>query len=212
LNIDEFKIKIKEDCIILDTREATEFTTGFIPGSVSIGLEGRFAEWAGSLLSFQQSIIFVAPEGKEKETLIRLARVGFDKIEGYLEGGFETWKNAGERTDLIIDIEADELAMDIPFDEKLMVLDVRKPSEFVEGHVKGALNLPLNDMADIAQIASLEEGQNIYIHCGAGYRSVIAASLLKRQGYHNLRNIIGGWAAIKEQEGIHVEKEAALLN
>jgi glyoxylase-like metal-dependent hydrolase (beta-lactamase superfamily II)/rhodanese-related sulfurtransferase len=212
LSIDEFKIKIKEDCIILDTREATEFTTGFIPGSVSIGLEGRFAEWAGSLLSFQQSIIFVAPEGKEKETLIRLARVGFDKIEGYLEGGFETWKNAGERTDLIIDIEADELAMDIPFDEKLMVLDVRKPNEFAEGHVKDALNLPLSDMTDIAQIASLEEGQNIYIHCGVGYRSVIAASLLKKQGYHNLRNIIGGWAAIKEQKGIHVEKEAALLN
>jgi hydroxyacylglutathione hydrolase len=212
LSIDEFKIKIKEDCIILDTRESTEFTTGFIPGSISIGLEGRFAEWAGSLLSFQQPIIFVAPEGKEEETLIRLARVGFDKIEGYLEGGFEAWKNASEKTDLIIDIEADELAMDLPFDEKLMVLDVRKPNEFAEGHVKGASNLPLNDMTDIAQIASLEEDQNIYIHCAGGYRSVIAASLLKRQGYHNVRNILGGFTAIKEEKGVPVEKEVAQLN
>ncbi|HEV2830952.1 MAG TPA: MBL fold metallo-hydrolase [Hanamia sp.] len=212
LSIDEFKIKIKEDCIILDTRESTEFTTGFIPGSISIGLEGRFAEWAGSLLSFQQPIIFVAPEGKEEETLIRLARVGFDKIEGYLQGGFEAWKKASEKTDLIIDIEADELAMDLPFDEKLMVLDVRKPNEFAEGHVKGASNLPLNDMTDIAQIASLEEDQNIYIHCAGGYRSVIAASLLKRQGYHNVRNILGGFTAIKEEKGVPVEKEVAQLN
>jgi glyoxylase-like metal-dependent hydrolase (beta-lactamase superfamily II)/rhodanese-related sulfurtransferase len=212
LNIDEFKVKIKEDCIILDTREATEFTTGFIPGSISIGLEGRFAEWAGSLLPFQQPIIFIAPEGKEEETLVRLARVGFDKIEGYLEGGFEAWKNASEKTDLIIDIEADELAMDLPFDEKLMVLDVRKPNEFAEEHVKGASNLPLNDMTDVAQIASLEEDQNIYIHCAGGYRSVIAASLLKRQGYHNVRNILGGFTAIKEEKGIPVEKEVAQLN
>ncbi|MEO5650823.1 MAG: MBL fold metallo-hydrolase [Ginsengibacter sp.] len=212
LSCDEFKIKIKEDCIILDTREATEFTNGFIIGSLSMGLEGRFAEWAGSLLSFQQPIIFVAPEGKEEETVIRLARVGFDKMEGYLKGGFESWKDAGEKIDIIIDIEADELAMDLPFDENLVVLDVRKANEFAEGHVKDALNLPLSDMTDIAQIANLEENQNIYIHCAGGYRSVIAASLLKRQGYHNLRNILGGWDKIKEEKGIPVEKEAALLN
>jgi glyoxylase-like metal-dependent hydrolase (beta-lactamase superfamily II)/rhodanese-related sulfurtransferase len=212
LSIKEFKTKTEIGCFILDTREASEFTNGFIPGSISIGLEGRFAEWAGSLLSFKEPMILVTPEGKEEETLVRLARVGFDNVEGFLKGGFDAWKNAGEETDLIIDIEADELAMDIPFDHHLTVLDVRKYTEFAEGHIKEAVNFPLAEMNDIAKIAQLEETQNIYIHCGSGYRSVIASSILKRQGYHNLRNVLGGWSKIKEQKNIPTEKEAEVLN
>jgi len=212
LPVIEFKNKIDEGYLVLDTRKEDEFTNGFIPGSVFIGLEGRFAEWAGSLLSFEKHIVLVTPFGREEETIIRLARVGFDKVSGFLQGGFEAWQNAGEKIDLVIDIEADELAMDLPFDENLLVLDVRKPNEFSEGHVKNAMNLPLAEMADVAQIAMLEEDQNIYIHCEAGYRSVIAASLLKRQGYQNLRNILGGWAKIKEEKKIPIEKEAAVLN
>src|SRR5665647_720171 len=212
LSVIEFKDKIEEGYLVLDTRKEDEFTNGFIPGSVFIGLEGRFAEWAGSLLSFEKPIVLVTPFGREEETIIRLARVGFDKVSGFLQGGFEAWQNAGEKIDLVIDIEADELAMDLPFDENLLVLDVRKPNEFSEGHVKNAMNLPLADMADIAQIALLEEDQNIYIHCEAGYRSVIAASLLKRQGYQNLRNVLGGWTKIKEEKKIPTEKKAAILN
>ena len=151
-------------------------------------------------------------EGKERETVIRLARVGFSKIAGYVEGGFEAWKGAGEEIDMIITIEADELAMDIPFDDNLMVLDVRKPAEYAEGHVKNAVNLPLNDMTDPALLSSLEEDQNIYVHCAGGYRSVIAASLLKRQGIHNLRNVLGGWEKIREQEKIETVKENSVLN
>ena len=113
---------------------------------------------------------------------------------------------------MIIDVEADELAMDIPFDDNLVVVDVRKENEFAEGHVKDAINLPLNDMTDVAQIAQFEENQNIYIHCASGYRSLIAASILKKQGYHNLRNVLGGWDAIKEQKNIKTEKEASVLN
>ena len=212
LPVKEFKGKINKGAIVLDTREAIEFTNGFIPGAISIGLEGRFAEWSGSLLSFKEPILIVTPVGLEEETVTRLARVGFDNVEGYLKGGFEAWKEAEEKIDLIIDIEADELAMDIPFDESLIVLDVRKPAEFAEGHVKSALNIPLAEMADIAQIALWEEDQNIYLHCGGGYRSVIAASLLKRQGYHNLRNVLGGWEEIKKQKGISIEKEGSVLN
>jgi len=212
LSIKEFKEKAKNDYIILDTRESDEFTGGFIPGSVFIGLEGRFAEWAGNLLSFTRPVIFVTSAGKEEETVVRLARIGFDKIEGFLEGGFDAWQSAGENIDLIIDVEADELAMDIPFDDNLTVLDVRKPGEFADGHVKGAVNLPLAEMTDVAQIAQLEEDQNIYIHCGSGYRSVIAASLLKREGYHNVRNVLGGWEKIKEQKSISVEKDVHVLN
>lgn len=212
LSVGEFKNKIDEGFIVLDTRKTTEFTNGFIPGAIFIGLEGKFAEWAGSLLSFDQPVILVTPDGKEEETVVRLARVGFDKVEGYLLGSFEAWQKAGEKTDLIIDVEADELAMDIPFDENLLVLDVRKPNEFAEGHVKNAMSLPLSEMVDVAQIAQLEEDQNIYIHCAGGYRSVIAASLLKREGYHNLRNVLGGWVSVKEQKNIEIEKEASVLN
>ena len=212
LPVDQFKKLLENDVIILDTRNATVFTQGFIPGSISIGLEGRFAEWAGSLLPFDAPIALVTDPGKEKETIVRLARVGFDKVKGFLEGGFEAWRTAGEPIDIIIDVEADELMMDIPHDDKLMVVDVRRPIEFADGHLKDALNLPLNDMMDPATMANLEEDQNLYVHCAGGYRSVIAASLLKRQGFHNLRNILGGWGKIKEQEKAEIVKETSVLN
>jgi hydroxyacylglutathione hydrolase len=213
LSVDDFRKRMEEDDVtILDTRRAEEFTEGFIPGSVSIGLEGRFAEWAGSLLSFDAPILLVSDPGKEKETIIRLARVGFDKVQGYLAGGFEAWKKAGAPIDLIINVEADEMMMDMPFDNKLVVVDVRKPVEFGEGHLKGALNISLNDMSDPASMANLEEDQNIYVHCGGGYRSVIASSLLKRQGIHNLRNVVGGWSRIKQQEKVEIVNEKSILN
>ena len=212
LSLKDFKNKLKEDVLVLDTRNASDFTEGFIPGSIFIGLEGRFAEWAGSLLPFHQRIILITDVGMEEETIIRMARVGFDKVEGFLKGGFDTWKKAGERIDLIIDIEADELALDIKHDPKIAVIDVRRETEFGNGHVKNAVNLPLSEMTDVAQIASFEDDQNLYIHCGSGYRSVIAASLIKRQGYHNLRNVTGGWNKIKEEKGIKIEKEASVLN
>ncbi|MEP7253048.1 MAG: rhodanese-like domain-containing protein [Ginsengibacter sp.] len=212
LSVKEFKDKLDKDVIILDTRKADKFKEGFIPGSVFIGLEGRFAEWAGSLLPFHHRIILLTEPGMEEETIVRLARVGFDNVQGYLKGGFESWLAAGDEVDLIVDVDADELAMDIPFDENLKIVDVRKPNEFAEGHVKDALNINLADMTDLAQIAQFEENENLYIHCAGGYRSLIACSLLKRQGYHNLRNVNGGWAKIKEQENIKTEKEARVLN
>jgi glyoxylase-like metal-dependent hydrolase (beta-lactamase superfamily II)/rhodanese-related sulfurtransferase len=212
LSIAEIKKAVEDHELLLDTRNAEVFTLGFIPGSVFIGLEGRFAEWAGSLLPFDKPIILVTEPGMEKETIIRLARVGFSNVKGYVDGGFEAWRSAGEETDMIINIEADELAMDIPFDDKLVVLDVRKPTEFAEGHVKDALNIPVNDLTDPLNIASLEEDQNIYVHCQGGYRSMIATSLLKREGIHNLRNIVGGFNKIKEEPKIKTEKEKSVLN
>ena len=212
LSIDEFKQLIKTDTLILDTRHADTFTQGFIPGSISIGLEGRFAEWAGSLLPFDAPMVLVTDPGQEKETIVRMARVGFDKIAGYLDGGYDAWKNAGEETDMIINVEADELMMDIPHDKNLVVLDVRRSTEFADGHLKDAQNLSLSDMTDPATMATLEETQNLYVHCAGGYRSVIASSLLKRQGIHNLRNVLGGWGKIKEQEKAEIVKETSVLN
>lgn len=212
LSVAEFKKQMKSDVVILDTRNSEEFTEGFIPGSISIGLNGRFAEWAGSLLPFDTPLLLVSDPGKEKESIIRLARVGLDKVQGYLEGGYEAWKKSGEQSDLIINVEADELMMDIPFDKNLVVVDVRKPVEFAEGHLSEALNIPLNEMTDPASMANIDDRHNLYVHCAGGYRSVIAASLLKRQGIHNLRNIAGGWGKIKEQEKVEIIKDASVLN
>jgi hydroxyacylglutathione hydrolase len=212
--VTDFKRMMRQDdIIILDTRQKTLFINGFIPGAIFIGLEGRFAEWAGSILPFDKKIILVTETGKEKESIIRLARVGFDKIEGYLDGGFEAWEKAGEKTDMIINVETDELAMDLPFDENLVIVDVRKETEFAEGHIKEAINIPLNDLTDPGSMANLEENHNIYVHCAGGYRSVIASSLLKRQGIHNLRNVEGGWKKIMEiKDQFEIEKSTEALN
>ena len=213
LSVNEFKDQLeKNDVILLDTRHETEFTKGFVPGSIGIGLEGRFAEWAGSLLSFDKPILLVTAPGEEKESIIRLARVGFDKVQGYLKGGYEAWKNAGEEIDLIIDIEPDELLMDLPFDENLVVIDVRKPAEFAEGHLPDAVNIPLEEMNDPLNLATINDTDNLYLHCAGGYRSAIASSILKHHGFHNLRNIVGGWNKIIEQEKVKIVKEKSVLN
>ncbi len=211
LSVEEFK-ELSKDAIIVDSRRATEFTQGFVPGAISIGLEGRYAEWGGSLLPFDEPLLIVADAGKERESVIRLARVGFDKFLGYLNGGFEAWQKAGEEIDMIIDIEPDELMMDLPHDENLVVLDVRGETEYADGHVAGAINLPLGNMKDPGAMATIQDSDNLYVHCAGGYRSVIASSLLKRQGIHNLRNVLGGWSKIKEQQNVEIVKEKSVLN
>ena len=212
LSIQAFKEKLEQDVIAVDTRPSTVFVQGFVPGSLSIGLEGRFAEWAGNLLPFDKPIVLVTGPGQEKESVIRLSRVGLSKIEGFLEGGYEAWTAAGENIDMIIEVESDELAMDIPFDPNLVVVDVRKEVEYADGHVKGALNIPLANLVDPGSLANIEETDNLYVHCASGYRSVIAISLMKREGFHNIRNVIGGWAKIKEEQGIETEKDVTVLN
>ena len=214
LSVATLKTLLQDDAtILLDTRPATDFSSGFIAGAIFIGLEGRFAEWAGSLLPFDKPIILVTEIGKEKETITRLARVGFENITGYLDGGFNAWQTAGEKTDLLIDVEVDELAMDIPFDDKLIVVDVRKELEYGNGHLKQSINIPLDDMMDPASMVNLEDDQNIYVQCAGGYRSTIASSLLKRQGIHNIRNVIGGWKNIVElKDKFQIEKTKEVLN
>ncbi|MGO4294128.1 MBL fold metallo-hydrolase [Chitinophaga sp. RAB17] len=208
----EFKAKGQEGALILDTRPATEFGDGFVPGAISIGLEGRFAEWAGSLLPFDQDIILVTPIGKEEETVVRMARVGFDNVTGYLNGGYPAWEASGEAKDMIITVEADELAMDLPHDPNLVILDVRKPIEFADGHIKNAINISLGDMMDPGKMADMEDNFNLYVHCQGGYRSIIACSIMKREGIHNLRNVDGGFAKMKDQKGLQVVQEKTVLN
>jgi hydroxyacylglutathione hydrolase len=204
LSIAAFKEEVKNGAIILDTRPSGIFTSGFVPESISIGLDGRFAEWAGVMLPYDQPLVLVTEAGKEKESITRLARVGIDNVHGYLDGGYEAWQDAGEQIDLIIDIETDEFAMDFPHDPLIDVIDVRKPAEFDTAHVQGARSFPLDTLTDPLNVAMLEDDHNLYVHCAGGYRSVIAASLLKRHGYHNLRNVLGGFAKIKTEKKIPV--------
>ncbi|MBX3238917.1 MAG: rhodanese-like domain-containing protein [Chitinophagaceae bacterium] len=201
-----------DDIVLLDTRSRNEFTDGFIPGSLFIGHDGKMTDWAAVLLLPETKIILVTPPGKEAEIAGMLRDKGFSQILGVLDGGFEHWKNEGEPVDMIINVNADELAMDIPFDKNLLVLDVRKPMEFADGHIKDSVNLPLNEMKDPLRIAELEDNQNIYIHCASGYRSVIASSVLKQHGFNNIRNVTGGWDAISHTRGFETEKEKSALN
>ncbi len=212
LSVEEFKNAMLADAIVLDSRKAVVFTQGFIPGSVSIGLEGRFAEYAGILLPFHQKIILVTDEGKEEETIIRMARVGFDQIAGFLKGGYNAWADAGESIDMIIDVEADELKMDLNYDEHMVVMDVRKELEFDNGHLQTAVNIPLQSMNDVAVLSNIEDNDNVYIHCAGGYRSVIAASILKREGFHNIRNVLGGYEKIKQVPEMPLVAAKEVLN
>ncbi len=209
----QLKDLIQKDKVALaDTRSRDLFTEGFIPGAVFLGQDGKMADWAAEMLDPDKPLVLVTDNGKEEEIAGILRDKGFTHILGVLDGGFEHWRSEGEAVDMIINVNADELAMDIPFDENLLVLDVRKPIEYAEGHVKNAHNLPLSDMKDTLNIASLEENQNIYIHCASGYRSVIAASILKQHGFNNIRNVTGGWDAISHTRGIETEKEKSALN
>ncbi len=213
LDVAGFKEAMNEPgTIILDTRQPAVFSASFIPTSINIGLEGRFAEWAGNLMPFDKPVLLVTDPGQEKEAIVRLARVGFSRIKGFLAGGFEAWRNAGEQFDLVISIEPDELAMDIPHDPNLVLIDVRRETEYGDGHIDKALNIPLDELTDPATLADFEENYNIYLYCGSGYRSMIAASLFKRQGFHNLRNVEGGFEKIREQKTIPIVKENSVLN
>jgi hydroxyacylglutathione hydrolase len=213
LDLAAFKEQIQnDDTLILDTRNSADFTEGYVPGSISIGLDGRFAEWAGSLLPFNNPIVLVTDPGKEKESAIRLARVGFDQMKGYLNGGFAAWKSAGETIDLIVRVDPDEFAIDLRFDPKLHIVDVRREAEYGDGHLAEASNIPLETLTDPGTMAHFNDTDNIYLHCASGYRSVIACSLFKRQGIHNLRNITGGYGAIKGLEGVEVVRENSVLN
>ncbi len=182
------------DALILDVRHEDDFVKGHIPRSIFIGIHGGFAPWVGALiLDNKQSILLVTPIGKEEETIKRLARVGYDATLGYLSGGFETWKNAGFEIDTVSSVSADELEKKIA--EKSIVFDVRKPGEYISEHIIDVPSAPLDFINN--HLAEFPKEENFYLHCAGGYRSVIAASILKARGYHNVINVEGGFNAIK---------------
>jgi hydroxyacylglutathione hydrolase len=197
LNPEAFEAVVNEmGALILDTRKGQDFKNGFIPNSINIGIDGDFAPWVGTLIThINQPIVIVTEQGREEEVITRLSRVGYDHTLGYLEGGIENWKKAGKEVDVIESIPAEEFAQRFESGE-LIVKDVRKQNEYEAEHVKGAENIPLAYLSE--HMAEFSKDQPNYIHCAGGYRSMIAASILKSRGYDNIVDVAGGFKAIAE--------------
>ncbi|MEO1261627.1 MAG: MBL fold metallo-hydrolase [Bacteroidota bacterium] len=188
----------EEEALVLDTREKTNVVKGFIPGSIFIGIDGSFAQWVGALIpNLKQPILFVADKGREDEVVTRLARVGYDNPIGYLEGGFDTWSAAREEVDMIEELTPEELAT--YFDcKQLNMLDVRKASEFNAEHLVCADNFPLDFIN--RKMNELDREKKYHLYCNSGYRSVVAATILKSRGFLEIVNIPGGWQKLVETD------------
>lgn len=189
------------DAIVLDVRNQSEYVVSHIPRSIFIGLDGSFAPWVGALLAdVEQKILLVTPPGREEEAVTRLSRVGFDRTLGYLKGGIEAWKNANKEVDSLESINADEFKARL--EDKKQVFDVRNDGEFANGRICDAVHAPLGFLNDY--LGFFPDDDKCYLYCAGGYRSVIAGSILKSRGIHNLVNVEGGFSAIKKS-GIPIE-------
>ena len=195
LTADQFEvISERKDVIILDTRNATDFAVAFIPNSINIGIDGSFASWVGEIISdINQKIVLVTESGREEECMIRLSRVGYDHTIGYLEGGFENWKKAGKQIDSLRRISGEQLEQMLATEE-LPLFDVRKQSEFDSEHLVSSKNIPLNQLNYNLDV--FPKDKLFVIYCAGGYRSMIAASILKQNGYENFVDVSGGFSEI----------------
>lgn len=185
------------NALVIDTRDAAVFATGFIPKSVNIGLNGQFAPWVGALISdLKQPILLVVDKDKAEEAVTRLARVGYDNTLGFLDGGIEAWQKADKVIDKITHIDAVSFAEKIKEGEPLKVIDVRKPNEYNSGHLVAAISCPLDYINDWT--AQMDPAETYFVHCAGGYRSMVASSILKARGIKNVVDVAGGYGAIKQ--------------
>ena len=208
LSADEVKKEIAQGAIVLDTRNADTFEKGFIKGSINIGLGGQYAIWLGTVVDINQALIIVAEEEKENESILRAARVGFENVKGYLKGGINSWTAAGNKGEKIISVTPKEFSDKLK-SGKQNILDVRKPSEYDSGHVKGATLVELASFPKA--LANLDKKKTYLVHCAGGYRSMIAASMMKASGFENVINVYGGFAQIKNTDApIEVSEIASL--
>lgn len=182
--------------LVLDTRDPQIFAKSFIPNAVNIGLNGQFAPWVGALISdLKQPILLVVEDDKAQETITRLARVGYDNTIGYLAGGMQAWTEAGKEADQIESISATEFETALNTNPNINALDVRKPGEYEAEHLEATLTRPLDYINDWTN--EINPDETYYIHCAGGYRSMIAASILKARGVNNVIDVAGGYGAIK---------------
>jgi len=194
LSLEEFNAEVESGALILDVRTQADFIQGFIPDSLFIGLNGTFAMWVGALIeNINQKMVLIIPEGKEEEAITRLSRVGYDNAVGYLKGGVSTYEKAGHSLKTITSVTAELVAEKA---SELNIIDVRKPGEWDAEHVNGATHYPLDYMN--GNLEKLDKGTQYHVHCAGGYRSVIAISLLMKNGYDNLIDISGGFGALSK--------------
>jgi len=193
LSVKEFEALIKTGALILDTRTPDEFEKGFIPGSLNIGLNGQFGPWVGELINPDAELILVCDKDKEQETVLRLARVGYEKVKGYLQGGIAAWASTEIPVNTIHSVTAEEF---VSKNATTGIIDVRRPGEWESGVLQGATLITLSELEK--STAQIDKNKHYYIHCAGGYRSMIAASLLKRKGFNSITNIRGGMAKLKE--------------
>jgi hydroxyacylglutathione hydrolase len=193
--VSQLELMVEETkALILDTRNNADFSKGFIPQSINIGIDGDFAPWVGALIAdVNQPIILVTPKGREEETVTRLSRVGFDNLIGHLEGGFESWQNAGHEIDTVNRISAEEFEKQVSIGES-KIIDIRKESEYEAEHVEEAYSKPLAYINEWVKDINPEE--HFFLHCAGGYRSMIAASILEARGFRNFSEVEGGFNAI----------------
>jgi glyoxylase-like metal-dependent hydrolase (beta-lactamase superfamily II)/rhodanese-related sulfurtransferase len=195
LSVEQFQaVWEAEDALVLDARNKDEFVKGFIPGSIFIGIDGSFAAWVGALITdLKQPIIFLAPNGREEEVVTRLARVGYDNALGFLKGGIDAWVEAGGELDTVTEISPAQLA-ETAENSGFNILDVRKESEYNSQHFEGVENFPLDFIN--RNMSNLDPKKRYILHCASGFRSVIAASILKARGYQDVWNVPGGYQAM----------------
>jgi glyoxylase-like metal-dependent hydrolase (beta-lactamase superfamily II)/rhodanese-related sulfurtransferase len=199
LSPQEFEATADEvSALVLDVRAPEDFALGHVPNSIFIGLDGNFAPWVGELIvDVQQPLLLVAPAGREKEAVTRLARVGFDRTLGFLKGGLGAWIAAGKSPETVRSIPVDQFELDYPSVQQ-RVFDVRKKGEFESEHVEGARHTPLSSLNE--HLAEFPAEEVFYLHCAAGYRSMIASSILKARGIHNMVDVQGGYEAIVQSD------------
>lgn len=193
LSAEAFEAAANESgALVLDTRDAEAFSRGFIPNSINIGLKGSFAQWVGEMVpDVKQPILLVTDPGKEEEAITRLSRVGFDNTLGYLKGGFAAWKKAGRDVETLGRITVADLEKAVKEGQAPLVIDVRKKSEFDSEHLIDAVNIPLNEIN--RHLAEIPRDKPFVLHCQGGYRSMIAASILKQRGWDHFTDLIGGF-------------------
>jgi hydroxyacylglutathione hydrolase len=198
LSPDAFETAANEtSALILDTRDAQSFAKGFVPNSINIGIDGSFAPWVGAMIpDIKQEILLITEPGRETEVITRLARVGYDFTIGYLDGGIDSWKNAGKELDTIVSISPETLAQKQAADPNIAILDVRKASEYGSEHIINAQNAPLDFINN--SMASIDKDKTYFVHCAGGYRSMIFISILKARGFEHLIDVKGGFKDIKE--------------
>ena len=191
LSSSDFAKEIVAGAFILDTRNTADFAVKHIKSAVNIGLNGQYAPWVGVIIPTDARIVLVTDQGKEKEAIIRLARVGYDNVAGFLDGGINTWQGD---VSIINDISTEE-GVEIINNQAKIILDVRKPGEVEIAHVSGSQHIRLQELT--SRFVELDKDLPIAIYCAGGYRSMIAASFLQKEGFSNITNIQGGFSKLK---------------